>query len=80
MFFRHNSKKLAIDASAEDESFGRLINHSAQDPNVAMKVATVDRNPVIDFIALKPIKEGQEIQYDYGERRKVVLEQNPWLK
>ena len=57
-----------------------MINHSAQDPNIAMKVATVDRNPVIVFIALKPIKEGQEIQYDYGERRKVVLEQNPWLK
>ena len=79
-FFRHNSKKLAIDATAEDDTFGRLINHSSRAPNVGMKIVKVDRIPVIVFIALKPIKTGQEIQYDYGEKRKEVLEQNPWLK
>ena len=45
-----------------------------------MKVVVVDRVPVIVFIALVEIKVGQEILYDYGERRKAVLEQNPWLR
>ena len=80
LFFRHDSKRLAIDATAEDDTFGRLINHSSRSPNVAMRVVVVDRSPVIVFIALKPIKVGQEIQYDYGEKRKAILEQNPWLR
>ena len=39
-----------------------------------------DRQPCVVFLASKEIFIGQEIQYDYGERRKDVLAANPWLK
>ena len=45
-----------------------------------MKVVKVDRIPVIVFIALKDIQVGQEIQYDYGDKRKEILDANPWLR
>ena len=80
LFFKHDSRKLAIDATTEDDTYGCLINHSSSSPNVAMKVVTVDRKPHVVFVALRNIPIGQEIQYDYGETRKAVLEENPWLK
>ena len=72
LFFRHDSKKLAIDATKETDTFGRLINHS-RDANVSMKVVVVDKVPMIVFVALTEIQVGHEIQYDYGERRKLSL-------
>ena len=78
LYFKHDSKRLAIDATKEDKTFGRLINH-AKDANVSMKVVSVARKPSVVFIALKSIEPGDEIQYDYGERRKAVVEANPWL-
>ena len=68
-----------MDATAEDGSYGRLINHSSRSPNVMMKIITIDRKPLVVFVALKTIPVGQEIQYDYGEKRKAVLDENPWL-
>ena len=79
LFFRHNSKRWAVDATEDDGSYGRLINHSALDPNVVMKTFVSDNAPVIIFMALKDIPVGQEIQYVYGESRKDVWKQNPWL-
>ena len=76
LFFRHNSKKLAIDATEDDGSYGRLINHSSRAPNVGMKIFVVEQRPTIVFVALREIKVGQEIQYDYGEKRKDILESN----
>ena len=70
---------MAIDATADDDSMGRLINHSSDDPNVVMKIFIVDRQPHVVFLASKDISSGQEVQYDYGERRKDVLAANPWL-
>lgn len=34
-WFDHDGRTLCIDAAAEDGSFGRLINHSRNEPNVA---------------------------------------------
>ena len=70
---------MAVDATLEDSSYGRLINHSSNNPNVFMKVETIAQTPAIVFVALKDIPVGQEIQYDYGEKRKAVLLENPWL-
>ena len=64
----------------EDGSFGRLINHSSDSPNLTMEIVTLDSQPVVVFIALEDIRAGQEIQYNYGEKRKAVLNDNPWLR
>ena len=79
-FFQHNSKKLAVDATVDEGTLGRLINHSSDAPNLAVKIIVVDRQPVIVFIALEAIRAGQEIQYHYNEKRKAVLKNNPWLR
>ena len=79
LFFRCG-KKLAVDATEDDGSLGRLINHSTREPNVIMKVHVVDSQPRVVFVATKEIQIGLEILYDYGERRKAILECNPWLK
>ena len=44
-----------------------------------MRIFVTDRQPRVVFLASKEIFIGQEIQYDYGERRKDVLAANPWL-
>ena len=45
-----------------------------------MRVVVVDGEPRIVFIALKRIINGAELYYDYGERRKEIVRENPWLK
>ena len=41
LFFRHNSKGYCVDATREDESKGRLINHSKDDANLSMAQISV---------------------------------------
>ena len=74
LFFRHDSRRLAT------EENGRLINHSSKSPNVVMKVVKVERQPVVVFVALQDIEENSELMYDYGERRREVLQENAWMK
>ena len=71
---------LAIDATEDDGSLGRLINHSRQSPNVVMKTHVVEGKPRVVFVACKEIEIGEEITYDYGEKRKAFLDRNPWLR
>lgn len=78
--FKVNMKPYVLDASREDGTYGRLINHSRKNPNVQPKPFTLDGTPAIFFKALVDIEAGVELRYDYGERRKHILEANPWLK
>ena len=71
---------MALDATAEDESFGRLINHSKKEANLHMKVVVVAGQPRVVFIASKDIAIGSELLYDYGDTRKTVIAQNSWLR
>ena len=80
LFFTHDSRRLAIDSTEENGTFGRLINHSSKSPNVVMKVVKVERQPVVVFVALQDIEENSELMYDYGERRREVLQENAWMK
>lgn len=57
---------LSIDASREDDSFGRLVNDEHKHPNCRMKKIEVEGKPHLCLFALKDIKEGEEISYDYG--------------
>ena len=50
----------------EDKLFATtyMVNHTAR----------------LMLVTTKPIKPGEELLYDYGERRKEVLEEFPWLR
>ncbi|GAA6078014.1 uncharacterized protein LOC125141181 isoform X1 [Tachysurus ichikawai] len=79
--FQWKGKTWCIDAAKEDGSFGRLINDDHKHPNCRMKKIEVDRRPHLCLFALKDIKQGQEITYDYGGTdwpwRSKVMEDNP---
>ena len=79
--FSSSFTTIAKDTAWEKEkSKGGLINHSKDDANLSMKVFVVNDAPRVVFLASKDISVGDEIQYDYGEKRKEVLRKNPWLK
>ena len=77
-YFQFEGTKYCIDATEEDGSYGRLINH-AVNGNVESKVVKIDEKPVIIFLAKKDISAGVELCYDYGERSKSIVNANPWL-
>jgi histone-lysine N-methyltransferase SETD8 len=79
-YFKVDGKNYCIDATEEDNSLGRIINHSINDSNVKAKSAVVEGKPRLFFIATKDIGRGEEVLVDYGDRRKDVMEENPWLK
>lgn len=78
--FHVDQQRYVLDATREDGTFGRLINHSKKNPNVLAKPVKIDGEPAIIFKAMVDIDPGVELRYDYGERDKEVLEENPWLK
>ncbi|XP_067440075.1 uncharacterized protein [Thunnus thynnus] len=75
-------KKLCIDAAREDDSLGRLINDDHVSPNSRMRIITVARKPHLCLFAIKDIRPGEEITYNYGDsdwpwRLKVSTEAHP---
>ncbi|CAL9692020.1 unnamed protein product [Knipowitschia caucasica] len=56
----------SIDGGEEDGSFGRLVNDEHKLPNCRMKLIEVKGKPHLCLFALKEIKAGTEINYDYG--------------
>jgi len=79
-FFPMNNEQHCIDATDDDGSLGRLINHSLKRPNLIPRATMVDDTEAIVFTAKDDIKEGEEVLYDYGEKRSSVLKKMPWLK
>lgn len=79
LYFEHKNKKLAIDATEDDGSFGRLVNHKRSSPNARMVTIDIfeDRIPYIK--AISHISPGDEICYDYGDTSWSVMANNPWL-
>lgn len=69
----------SIDATEEDGSLGRLVNHSKLHPNVEVKVVAEDRSYLCLF-AKTTIESGHELLYDYGERSQAAIEVFNWLK
>ncbi len=80
MFFKHKDITFAVDATIEDKSKGRLINHSKLKCNVENKVMEIDGTPRVYFVAKKTIFFNTELLYDYGERVEAILEDNPFLR
>ena len=69
----------AIDASTEDGSLGRLVNHSRKQPNVIPKCSKDDEKPAIFLCAARKLCVGEELLYDYGERRRSIYKDHPWI-
>ena len=69
----------SLDATNKQGRLGRLVNHSKTKANVVTKVLEVVGQPRLCLIASKDIEKGSNLQYDYGDRRKVAIKQFPWL-
>lgn len=60
---------LCLDATRNHNCWGRYINHSAQ-PNLKMfKPLCMDDRWRVAFLAIRDIKEGEELAYDYGQQK-----------
>ena len=78
-FFKFKDNGYCVDATKEDGRLGRLVSHSALNPNCGTKVEWFDGKPRLLLFAKKDIKESSELLFDYGERRKNVVDDLPWL-
>ncbi|CAL2036101.1 CBN-SET-1 protein [Caenorhabditis brenneri] len=78
-FFEYNNKKWCIDATKESKWKGRLINHSVLRPNLKTKVVEFNGSHHLILVAKRPIAEGEELLYDYGDRSAETIAKNPWL-
>lgn len=57
-----------IDATADQDSLGRFINHSKYKPNAKVINKQIDGRPRIFLIAIKDITVGDQILYDYADK------------
>lgn len=78
-FFEHGGRGWCVDATRENFSFGRLLNHSKKKPNIKASICEIDGDPRILFTALIDIPSNTELLYDYGDRSKEIIKANPWL-
>ncbi|XP_007905991.1 N-lysine methyltransferase KMT5A isoform X2 [Callorhinchus milii] len=78
-YFRHLSKTYCVDATKETARLGRLINHS-KNGNCQTKLHDIAGRPHLILVALRDIKNGEELLYDYGDRSRASVAAHPWLK
>ena len=60
-------------------NYGRLINHSINGNIVTSSTTDSRIHGIVFKTGNKPLKKGEELRYDYGERRKTAIQANPWL-
>ncbi|CAG7722770.1 unnamed protein product [Allacma fusca] len=77
-YFRFKNRQYCIDATAESRRLGRLANHSRHG-NCITKVVEAQGIPRLILVAKRDIEIGEEILYDYGDRRKNAIRHHPWL-
>lgn len=70
---------LSVDATSESGRMGRLINHS-RNGNCHTKLHDINGIPHLILVASRDIDKGEELLYDYGDRRKSSIAAHPWLK
>ena len=56
------------------------MNHSKTQANVTPILYQLNKKPRLVFLAKRDISVGEELVYDYGERKRIVVEANPWLR
>jgi len=81
-FFLFDGKQYCLDATEDDGGVGRMINHAKPPKANLSPVCTLSASgkPTILFKASQNIAVGAELSYPYGEKRREVLDANPWLK
>jgi len=80
--FVFNKTKYCVDATEDDGSCGRLINHSCKKGQNCKMSIHVDDNgiPHLILVALRDILPGEELLYDYGDWNRSSKKAFPWLK
>uniref|UniRef100_A0A914HVB6 SET domain-containing protein n=2 Tax=Globodera TaxID=31242 RepID=A0A914HVB6_GLORO len=79
-YFRHRDNVFCVDATTETSYKGRLINHSYLKPNLKTRVADFGCSDFhLILVARRDIDIGEELLYDYGERRPEILAKNQWI-
>jgi len=80
--FDWSGETMCIDATRENNSCGRLINHSKRYKNIKAKAIQPSGydSPILIFVALRDIEVGEELLYNYDIKDKAVLENFPWLR
>lgn len=68
----HDGQRIIIDPGEEDGSWGRLINHSSVHPNAKGERRVLGGEVHILIVAIKDIRAGQEIFFDYGNQYTTV--------
>ena len=78
--FKYKEKRWAIDATEDNKTFGRLINHSKHNGNIKPLVGDKNGKPFVYFTACRNIETHEELLYDYGDNSKYSVQNFPWLK
>lgn len=68
----------SVDATAETDKLGRLVNHS-RNGNLVARIVEVDAKPHLVLTAKEDIPIGMEVSYDYGDRSRESIRHHPWL-
>ena len=79
MMYLHSNFDFSIDASEEDETKGRLINHSKGNPNLEPKIFPIRGRPRLMFRAIRDIQPDEELSYNYGDTNASSTRECPWL-
>lgn len=79
-YFNWSNKAYCLDATEPTSRLGRLVNHSRKQPNCKMEMFIHKNKPHLILTAIRDIETNEEILYDYGERNKDVIRQNPWIE
>ncbi|XP_063991606.1 N-lysine methyltransferase KMT5A-B [Diachasmimorpha longicaudata] len=77
-YFQHRGHQYCVDATAESDKLGRLVNHS-RNGNLIARVVEVDTIPHLVLTAKEDIPIGIELTYDYGDRSRESIRNHPWL-
>lgn len=79
-FVNSGGMRWCVDATRENNSKGRLINHSRENCNLAAKAEIVDGEKKLNFVSVCDIPKGAELLFDYNDRRSSATKAFPWLK
>ncbi|OAD52930.1 Histone-lysine N-methyltransferase pr-set7, partial [Eufriesea mexicana] len=77
-YFQHRNHQYCVDATAETDKLGRLVNHS-RNGNLTARVVEVGSTPHLVLTAKENIPIGVEVTYDYGDRSREAIRHHPWL-
>ncbi|XP_023247904.1 N-lysine methyltransferase KMT5A-like [Copidosoma floridanum] len=77
-YFQHRNQQYCIDATAESDKLGRLVNHS-RNGNLLTRIVEIGDTPHLVLIAKEDIPAGKEITYDYGDRSRESIQNYPCL-